>query len=278
MNTVKEEIISKINHYLQWQNIEDFDKIMNYIEFQIYLPPIKKYKVRVSKEISYNQDKASQIKQIALELNHGKSIWHRLSKRTISSYINLPKTLQQRNTSGESCYGKDIMYNLFYIHHLRLGDKLSNTKIKLFDQDVHFLDQKSDELLYVLFDFIESTFYFLDILSHKELYKYKTLLEIIVNNKFPNPVSLALLCPPHREGFTDEEIATLTTTGYIVHIPVFDQMCVPNEMIMLNCFTELSFNFAIAIYNNKSSVQLGSRFLYNGQFFSEPFILSTENV
>ncbi len=156
MNTVKEEIISKINHYLQWQNIEDFDKIMNYIEFQIYLPPIKKYKVRVSKEISYNQDKASQIKQIALELNHGKSIWHRLSKRTISSYINLPKTLQQRNTSGESCYGKDIMYNLFYIHHLRLGDKLSNTKIKLFDQDVHFLDQKSDELLYVLFDFIES--------------------------------------------------------------------------------------------------------------------------
>jgi len=124
------DILKDIDKYFPlWKNLDQETKILNYIEFCLYLIEPRRWSIRVSNNILDCQDKLKKIDDIATELSEGKNIWHRLSLGTIESYINLPKTIKSREKSKNKVYGKDLLQLLFNIHHVRI-DKIESNKKK----------------------------------------------------------------------------------------------------------------------------------------------------
>jgi hypothetical protein len=124
------DILKDIDKYFPlWKNLDQETKILNYIEFCLYLIEPRRWSIRVSNNILRCQDKLDKIYDIATELSEGKNIWHRLSLGTIESYINLPKTIKSREKSKNKVYGKDLLQLLFNIHHVRI-DKIESNKKK----------------------------------------------------------------------------------------------------------------------------------------------------
>jgi hypothetical protein len=266
------DILDNINKsFPLWSDLDDETKLCNYIEFVFYLVKPQKWSIRVSSSILSDKDKFAKIQSVASELNEGINIWHRLSLGTIKSYINLPKTIGKREEEiiekddegnelvrKNKLYGKDLLSNLFNIHHIRIDGTKSNTKLPLFGEDIHFVEQKQNDLLFAMFDDRYSTVYFLDILKHDDLYKYGKILNIIACEYLPRPFQNFHLSPILKDGFSDEEFRKLLFNAAMMIFKVGGSGFIPKVVNICN-----------KIKRNEVDIILPSDFIYNGQMFNE---------
>lgn len=244
------DILNSINQkFPLWVSLDDETKLLNYIELVCYLTKPQSWNIRISNSIFSDKEKFGKIQNIASELNEGINIWHRLSLGTIKSYINLPKTIKKREEEikeqddegnefvrKNKLYGKDLFYNLFNIHHLRIDGTKSNTKLKIFDEDIHFVEQKQNDLLFAMFD--DSTVYFLDILKHDDLYNYSKVLNIIINENLPRPFQSFNLSPVLKNGFSDEEFRKLLFNAAMMIFEIGGSNFIPLNNMRTSGFTD----------------------------------------
>ena len=277
-----ENILNNINqNFPSWYKLDNETKLCNYIEFVLYLVKPQKWNIRISNSILSDKGKFDKIQNIASELNKGINIWHRLSLSTIKSYINLPKTIKKREqeireqddegnefTRRNKLDGKDILNNLFNIHHLRIDETKSNTKFSLFGKDIHFVKQKQNDLLFVMFDNRFSTVYFLDILKHDDLYKYSKILRIVINENLPRPFQ-SFNVPILKNGFSDEEFRKLFFNGARMIFNVDDSCFISLNKMTTSGFTDKIINICNKIKQNEIDIVLPSDFIYIGQIFNE---------
>jgi hypothetical protein len=278
-----ENILNNINqNFPLWNDLDDETKLCNYIEFVLYLVKPRKWNIRISNSILLDKDKFDKIQNIASELNRGINIWHRLSLGTIKSYINLPKTIKktekeikEQDDEGNEFVrknkldGKDLLNNLFNIHHLRIDGTKSNTKFPLFGEDIHFVEQKQNDLLFAMFDDRFSTVYFLDILKHDDLYKYSKILSIIINENLPRPFQSFNLSPVLKNGFSDEEFKKLLFSAVMMTFNVGDSSFIPLNQMTTSGFTDKIIKICDQVKRNEVDIVLPSDFIYIGQIFSE---------
>ena len=246
-NYIKNLILNDIKENLpKWSELDEESKLLNYIEFKLFLNnefdlfsfQSKKWNVVISKNIINDLDKLNKIKPVLTELTSGLNIWRRLSFSRISSYLELKdfkkrheilkklknleneeeaNSLNEKLIKLKKLEGKDILQMLFNIQHLRVNDdKIGNKPpLNLFGEKINFLCQNTNQLLFAMFDSKKSMVYFLDILSHEDLYKYNKLLNIILNENFPQPFN-ALKGPFVMDkdcGWSDEECKNIIVQG-----------------------------------------------------------------
>lgn len=271
------DILKNIDKYFpSWKDLDQETKILNYIEFCLYLVEPRRWSIRVSSNILGCQDKLDKINDIATELSEGKNIWHRLSLSTIKSYINLPKTIKKREKIKNKVYGKDLLQLLFNIHHIRIDKIKSDKKENLFDTEINFVEQKQNELLFTMFDDRYSTVYFLDVLKHDDLYQYYEILNIINKEPFPKPYySIPSLPPSEGEGFTNDEIKKLLFKGSSVPLTIQNSVItLPINMMTTSGFTDKTIKIYQEIIHNNYDIAVPSDFFYLGQIFSEFYQIS----
>lgn len=276
------EFIDK--NLLLWKDLDGATKLLNFAELITYLPLIIRWNIRLSNSIMNNKTKLDKIADLARELSDGKCVWRRLSKKTLKNYGNLPKTLETREKKKNKFYGKDLLKNTFNIHHLRLNNKDSNTKITIFDQEFHFVEQQEDESLFVMFDNKYHIAYFLDIFGHKDLYKYPELLQTIFESKFPMPFhifnNLPAADPKHE--LSEEQIKDLLSAGVNLFFSIEDKVLNKRYSISsLNTTTTAGYTTRTmevfrALNNQDKSVSLSSDFCYYNQYFNEFYTLNLE--
>ncbi len=287
------KFINNINEaFPLWKELDDETKILSYIEFVLYLVKPTRWNVRLSRLISLDQDKLAKIQNVALELHKGLNIWKRLSQGTVESYINLPKTIDDRGkeitekdeeTGKEfkrlnKFKGRDLLYNSFNIHHIRIDDT-QGKKINLFDEEVHFVKRKQNELLFAMFDDRFSTVYFLDILKHDDLYKYSKLLNIINSEGFPSPYQdFGYDAVGLKNGFTDNEFKKLLFSGGSMIFEAGGRHVIPLNMTTVSGFTDKVINHIYApIKRQEFNITLPADFIYPNQMFSEFYQLNFQS-
>lgn len=267
--------IDKIIHekFPKWTSLSNENKLLNFIEIDLFLIKEKKWNIRVSNAILKDQSKLSKINEIVNELRNGQNIWHRLSNFVIESYINLPQTLIKRNKN--KFYGKDLLLNLLNIHHLKINSKLSNKKISLFDKEISFVDTNQDELLFIMFDERFNTSYLIDLLKHNELYKYQKLLNTILEENFPQPFSnhpeLNI-----EESWSDDEIKNILFKGGNLFFKINNYTCSPLNKIRSSGHTDKIINIYNQIMNDKTDIMLPCDFFYKGQIYNELYKYNIE--
>ena len=246
-NYIKNLILNDIKENLpKWSELDEESKLLNYIEFKLFLNnefdlfsfQSKKWNVVISKNIINDLDKFNKIKPVLNELTNGLNIWRRLSFSRISSYLELKdfkkrheilkklKNLEneeEANSLNEKLIklkklgGKDILQMLFNIQHLRVNDNEISNKppLNLFGEKIKFLCQDTNQLLFTMFDSKKSMVYFLDILSHEDLYKYNKLFNIILNENFPQPFNVlkGIHMTDKDYGWSDEECMNIIVNG-----------------------------------------------------------------
>lgn len=249
-----------------WSSLSYEDKLLNFIEINLFLVKEKKWNIRVSNLILKDQSKLSKIDDILIELRTGKNVWHRLSNFVIESYINLPQTLIKRNTN--KFYGKDLLFNLLNIHHLKIDSILSNKKISLLEKDICFVSANQDELLFIMFDERFNTCYLIDLLKHNDLYKYQKLLNTILEENFPQPFSsypgLNMV-----ESWSEDEIKNILFQGGNVFFKINNYICSPLNKIRSSGHSDKIINIYNQIINGETDKGLPSDFLYKGQIYNE---------
>jgi hypothetical protein len=244
-NNIKNLILRDIKENLpKWCELDEESKLFNYIEFKLFLNQefdlfsfeSKKWNVVISKNIINDPDKLNIVKTVLTELTNGLSIWRRLPFSRISTYLELKnfkkryeilnklknlKNEEESNSLNEEIIklkkleGKDILQMLFNIQHLRVNDnEISNVPpLNLFGEKIKFLCQKTNQLLFVMFDSKKSMAYFLDILAHEDLYKYNKLFNIILNENFPRPFHVFNDLHHDDCGWSDKELMKLMLNG-----------------------------------------------------------------
>ena len=264
-----------------WKDLDGDTKLLNFAELITYLPLIIRWNIRLSNSIMNNKIKFDKIADLAQELSDGKCVWRRLSQKTFMSYRNLPKTLEKRENKKNKFYGKDLLKNKFNIHHLRLNNEDSNTKIEIFDQEVHFVKQEEDESLFVMFDNKYHIAYFLDIYSHKDLYKYPELLQTIFESKFPIPFIITNLpAADPKHDISNEQIKNLLSSAVNLLFSIEDKVLNKRYAISsLNTTTTAGYTtrtMAVfeALNNQDKSVSLSSDLRYHNQLFNEFYTLN----
>lgn len=247
-NNIKNLILRDIKENLpKWSELDEESKLFNYIEFKLFLNQefdlfsfeSKKWNVVISKNISNDLDKFNKIKPVLTELTSGLNIWRRLPFSRISTYLELKhfkkrheilkklknleneeeaNSLNEKLIKLKKLEGKDILQMLFNIQHLRVNDNEISNKppLNLFGEKIKFLCQDTNQLLFAMFDSKKSTVYFLDILSHEDLYKYNKLFNIILNENFPQPFHVFKDLHHEDYGWSDKKSMSLMMNGLTV--------------------------------------------------------------
>ena len=272
--TVLDAILTEFPNWKYLDNNEIFD---NYAELMLFLPIILKYEVILTQNIldkTINNHKINQqIVNLKLQIENGQNIWNRLSYSTLKSYSHLEKTINERKRKRNIFFGKDLLYNTFYIHHLRLDETKDKDGAKLIicSNKIEFVERKQNNLLYCIFDPVFKKCYFLDILSHDDLYSYEKLLKTIVfNSNIPCPIMAMVNILANGNsfglGFNGDQFKKLIMRGCTLLFNINNQTYRAKEIMSTNGFTKTVDLIANNLKNGINIIELPLRFLYKKSF------------
>ena len=286
---MKQTILQAIlTEFPQWESLDNDEIFDNYAELMLFLPTIAKYEVILTQNIldkTINSDKINQqIINLKLQIENGQNIWNRLSYSTFKSYFNLEKTIYERKRKQNIFFGKDLLYNTFYIHHLRLNETKDKDGAKLIicNNEINFVERKQNNLLYCIFDPVFKKCYFLDILSHDDLYSYEKLLKTIVfNSHIPCPIMVASDTLVNGNsfgiGFNGDKFKKLIMRGCTLLFNINNQICRAKEIMCTNGFTGTVDLIANNLKNSINTTELPLRFLYKNHPITRFYIIEIIN-